>query len=86
MDKASKAKTVKMRFGADQYYPQAENGSIKSGLDKPLYEKGKVYDVEESMSARWLKRGGEIVTDELLEQEKKEDKKIEKQLDEGLKQ
>jgi len=29
----------------------------------PLYLKGVVYDVEDAMVSRWLKRGGEIVVE-----------------------
>lgn len=54
-------KTVKMMFSADMYYGQAENGNVTESLKKPLYEKDKVYDIEESMVTRWLKRGGVIV-------------------------
>jgi len=44
----------KMKFSKDMFY---------TDRDVPLYQKGKVYDVEDRMVVRWLKRGGEIVED-----------------------
>lgn len=60
----SKSKTVKMKFSADQFYGVAVNGNVTGSLSVPLYRKDKVYEVDEKMAPRWLKRGGEIVEDE----------------------
>lgn len=46
------SKKVKMIFSKDMFY---------NDMNKPLYCAGKIYDVEENMVARWLKRGGEVV-------------------------
>lgn len=44
---------VKMKFSEHKYY---------NDLDKPLFEAGKVYELEGAgWIQRWLKRGGEIV-------------------------
>lgn len=42
-----------MKFPQDMFYDSKEI---------PLYNKGKIYEIPESMVARWLKRGGEIVS------------------------
>lgn len=44
---------TKMKFSKDMFY---------TNPNVPLYCAGKVYDVEDNMVARWLKRGGEIVS------------------------
>lgn len=46
---------VKMKFPRDMYY---------NDMNVPLYNAGKVYEIEDSMVTRWIKRGGEIVEDE----------------------
>jgi len=51
-------KTVKMLFTSKQYYVTAAN-RIKD-LHTPLYEAGKVYDIQENMVERWLKRGAQV--------------------------
>lgn len=53
---------VKMRFHKDMFYTDQENA---------LYHAGEIYEIEAKMVDRWLKRGGEIVTDEMLEAESK---------------
>lgn len=54
---------AKMRFTEDKYY---------SDPNVVHFEKGKVYEVcGQDMINRWLKRGGEIVTEEMLKQEAK---------------
>ena len=52
-----------MMFSKDQFYGQAVNGSVADSFQKPFYEAGKEYEVEEHMVPRWLKRGGVIVGD-----------------------
>lgn len=48
---------VKMKFATHQYY---------NDLDKPIFESGKVYELEGAdWIQRWLKRGGVIVSGEL---------------------
>lgn len=59
---APSEKTVKMRFSVNQFYVTADNR--EHDMATPLYEAGKVYDVPEHMVARWLKRGGDIVSGE----------------------
>ncbi len=53
------SKIVNMQFSADQFYVTAKNK--ESDMKTPLYEKGKIYGIEEKMVPRWLKRGGVIV-------------------------
>ncbi len=47
----------KMRFGEDKFYTDPNT---------PLYLKDEIYDVPGNMVDRWLKRGGVIVTDEVI--------------------
>lgn len=47
-----KEQTQHMIFEENKFYTDLEN---------PLYLKGKVYEVEERMVGRWLKRGGVLV-------------------------
>lgn len=54
-----KAKTVKMKFIADQYYVTAANKEVDQRT--PLYRKDEICDVPEDMVPRWLKRGGVLV-------------------------
>lgn len=56
------SKIVKMIFSKDMFY---------NDQNVPMYVAGKVYDIEERMVARWLKRGGQIV-DETTKVETKE--------------
>lgn len=49
----------KMRFTEDKYY----NRDV-------IYTAGKVYDVPDNMVDRWLKRGGEILEEEVKEEPK----------------
>lgn len=52
---------VKMRFTEEKYY---------NDPNTPHFEKGKIYEVQgQDIINRWLKRGGEIVTDEMLKKE-----------------
>jgi hypothetical protein len=46
--------SVKMIFSRDMFY---------TDLEVPLYSAGKVYDVDLKMRDRWIKRGGQIVSD-----------------------
>jgi len=69
-------KMVKMKFSADQFYVTAKNK--EKDMTTPLYEKNKVYAIEEHMVPRWLKRGGVIVDDAPVKgPAKSEDKKPE---------
>lgn len=55
---------VLMRFSENKFY---------NDLSKPEFEAGKVYRLKGAdWIQRWLKRGGEIVTEELLEVEAEE--------------
>lgn len=73
--KTAKSKTVKMKFSADQYYVTAENKDYDLG--NPLYRKGEVYDIEEKMVDRWLKRGGVVVADEATDSRAQVPSKVE---------
>lgn len=58
----SGVKKVFMRFPQNQYYNDQTN---------PIFEKGKIYELEgASWIQRWLKRGGEILTEEQMAKEK----------------
>lgn len=59
-------KPVRMKFGVDMYY---------NDLSTPLYQAGKVYEIEGRMIARWMKRGGEIVDEPVSEQPKVQEQK-----------
>ena len=57
----AKPTKVLMRFKEDKFY---------NDLTKPIYEAGKIYEIEGSdFIERWKKRGGEIVTEESLQSE-----------------
>lgn len=47
---------VKMSFTEHKYY---------NDLNNPLYLAGEVYEIEDNMVERWLKRGGKIVSGEI---------------------
>lgn len=49
-----KEKTSKMIFAEEKFY---------NDQNVPLYNRGVVYEVEECMVGRWLKRGGKLVAD-----------------------
>lgn len=56
-----------MRFTEDKYY---------NDLTIPLYEKGKVYEIRGAdMIMRWMKRGGEILTEDQLKELTKQSSK-----------
>jgi hypothetical protein len=61
----------KMKFPKDMFYTDMNN---------PLYRKGEVYEVEDRMVERWLKRGG-IVVEELPVVEKAVEPVVEKTQD-----
>jgi hypothetical protein len=46
---------TKMKFNRNMYY---------NDLVNPLYIPGVIYDVDNKMVERWIKRGGEIVCEE----------------------
>lgn len=43
-----------MKFNRDMFY---------NDLNIPLYRAGVVYEIDEKMVSRWIKRGGEVVTE-----------------------
>lgn len=58
MKKESGEATVKMVFSEQKFY---------NDLNVPLYDANKVYDVPLSMRDRWIKRGGQVLSEKEAE-------------------
>lgn len=57
LEESNQPQVVKMKFSEDKYY---------NDLDKPIFEKDKVYELEGAgWIQRWVKRGGEVVEGEI---------------------